>query len=428
MAALDLINDDAIAEILLRLPPDDPACLVHAALVCKLWHRILSEPTFPRRYRKFHRTPPLLGFFHHNFISGYDTVAGFVPTTSATPFPQQELNLNAPHWDIIDTRHGRVFAMLGNYYVVWDPITGVREVLPYPASPEYDFRSFAVLCPVAGCDHSDCNGGPYLVIFLSLERHSFVHACVYSSETRAWGARVSVLAGDGCLSIDRKRGALTRDNTYYCQVEPGDRILKYELGTHSLSVIDPPSLYDMCPLLMPNDDGSLGLAGVKDSSLYLWSRTVNPKGIFEWIQRRVIELDNKLFHAENFLNQVILSGFAEDAGFIYMTTHDAVYAFELNSGQVRKVSERWNYYTEVYPFNSFYTPDFASSKLPPPAKTYLISAHPHQMSFMELIVEDELASSVPFSLGCVKPELIFRVITARDPEAIYFASWLEAAG
>ncbi|TVU40803.1 hypothetical protein EJB05_14281, partial [Eragrostis curvula] len=120
---------------------------------------------------------------------------------------------------------------------------------------------------------------------------------------------------------------------------------------------------------MPNDDGSLGLAGVKDSSLYLWSRTVNPKGVFEWIQRRVIELDNKLFHAENFLNQVILSGFAEDAGFIYMTTHDAVYAFELNSGQVRKVSERWNYYTEVYPFNSFYTPDFASSKLPPPAKT-----------------------------------------------------------
>jgi hypothetical protein len=37
--------DDAIAEILIRLPPDDPACLVRASLVCKLWRRILSDST-----------------------------------------------------------------------------------------------------------------------------------------------------------------------------------------------------------------------------------------------------------------------------------------------------------------------------------------------------------------------------------------------
>ncbi|GJN24388.1 hypothetical protein PR202_gb12126 [Eleusine coracana subsp. coracana] len=58
------LNDDAVREILLYLPPDDPAHLVRASLVSKHWRRILSDQGFLRRYRRFHRTPPLLGFFH----------------------------------------------------------------------------------------------------------------------------------------------------------------------------------------------------------------------------------------------------------------------------------------------------------------------------------------------------------------------------
>ncbi|CAN6212971.1 unnamed protein product [Urochloa humidicola] len=52
--------EDAIAEILTRLPPDDPACLQRAAFVCKTWRRVLSDPAFLRRRRAFHRTPPPL--------------------------------------------------------------------------------------------------------------------------------------------------------------------------------------------------------------------------------------------------------------------------------------------------------------------------------------------------------------------------------
>ncbi|CAN6212970.1 unnamed protein product [Urochloa humidicola] len=43
--------DDATTEILFR-----------ASLVCKPWCRILSDRAFLRRYREFHRSPPLLGF------------------------------------------------------------------------------------------------------------------------------------------------------------------------------------------------------------------------------------------------------------------------------------------------------------------------------------------------------------------------------
>ncbi|GJN24341.1 hypothetical protein PR202_gb12078 [Eleusine coracana subsp. coracana] len=48
-------------EILLRFPPDDPACLFRAALACKRWCRLISSARFRRRFRECHRSPPLLG-------------------------------------------------------------------------------------------------------------------------------------------------------------------------------------------------------------------------------------------------------------------------------------------------------------------------------------------------------------------------------
>ncbi|CAL4900151.1 unnamed protein product [Urochloa decumbens] len=47
--------DDLIGEILLRLKPGEPGCLVRASLVCKPWRRLVSDPAFRRRYRAFHR-------------------------------------------------------------------------------------------------------------------------------------------------------------------------------------------------------------------------------------------------------------------------------------------------------------------------------------------------------------------------------------
>ncbi|RLN30011.1 hypothetical protein C2845_PM05G11300 [Panicum miliaceum] len=62
MAPLPDLPDDLIREFLLRLPPDDPACLLRASLACKRWHRILAGPAFRRRHRELHPTPLVLGF------------------------------------------------------------------------------------------------------------------------------------------------------------------------------------------------------------------------------------------------------------------------------------------------------------------------------------------------------------------------------
>ncbi|TVU40797.1 hypothetical protein EJB05_14275, partial [Eragrostis curvula] len=364
----DLI-DDAITEILLRLPPDDPACLFRAAVVCKLWRRVLFDPAFSRRYREFHRTPPLLGLLHNTFRQGYGRIPRFVPSTAASsPFPQKALLDGRRCWWIADCRHGRVLATENDNYIVWDPIAGNWEELRRPKISCSTY-SAAVLCAVAGCSHRDYHGGPFHIIFVYYDVHRTVmNACVYSSEARDWGTPASIQPGGGCgYGFDMRPGALARD-TYYCNIADCKRIVMYEFGSHSLSMIHPPDFYDMGSLLMPKEDGGLGLAGIKGSKLYLWSRMLNPEGIIGWMQWRVIELD-KLPPFGIFFNGFILGGFAENMGFIYMTTGNAIYRFELKSGRLRKESETWVHFAAVFPFISFYTPDYASGKLPLLANT-----------------------------------------------------------
>ena len=55
-AALSDLSGDLIAEILLRLSPENQErCCKRASLVCKSWHRILSDSGFRRRYVQIHR-------------------------------------------------------------------------------------------------------------------------------------------------------------------------------------------------------------------------------------------------------------------------------------------------------------------------------------------------------------------------------------
>jgi hypothetical protein len=54
--------EEILEQIFLRLPPDEPACLVRASLASKLWLALLNGPRFRGLYRDHHRAPPMLGF------------------------------------------------------------------------------------------------------------------------------------------------------------------------------------------------------------------------------------------------------------------------------------------------------------------------------------------------------------------------------
>ncbi|CAL5091695.1 unnamed protein product [Urochloa decumbens] len=233
--------EDAVGEILLRIPPDSSAYLARASMVCKLWRRVVSDPDFTRRYREFHRlTPLLLGFFHNSDDGG----PLFYPTMPACPFPQPRLDCS--RWLTLDDdrrlwaldcRHGRVLLCHRDTLnlLVWDPITGSRVEVPGQDIP-YVLYAAMVLCAVAGCDHCDCPGGPFLVVFVGTFEGS-VHGYVYSSKAGAWGTSVDLGSG---YELDPKRGVLIGAHTYFTLRMPA-KILKYDLGKDSLSVINLPA-------------------------------------------------------------------------------------------------------------------------------------------------------------------------------------------
>ncbi|GJN10419.1 hypothetical protein PR202_ga28510 [Eleusine coracana subsp. coracana] len=115
-----LMLDELVEGILLRLHPDEPAYLVHAALVCKSWRRILSDAGFRRRYIDLHRSPPLLGYIHNIYQSRTCSPRFVSSSATASPFsPPTTIN----SWGALDCRHGRVLIHNKLRLVVWDPVT-----------------------------------------------------------------------------------------------------------------------------------------------------------------------------------------------------------------------------------------------------------------------------------------------------------------
>ncbi|CAO1948914.1 unnamed protein product [Urochloa humidicola] len=135
------LMDDAVAEILLHLPPDHPSCLARASFVCKSWCQLLSDPGFPRCYREFHGAPPLLGFLSKTSNPGADPVFHLVPIAATFPSPLSAFDYRARRyggWQALDCRHGHVLLYLWDEgdisLALWDPITSDRTVLPNPDS------------------------------------------------------------------------------------------------------------------------------------------------------------------------------------------------------------------------------------------------------------------------------------------------------
>ncbi|GJM94478.1 hypothetical protein PR202_ga11123 [Eleusine coracana subsp. coracana] len=103
MAPSEELTDDLIGEFLLRLSPEDPACLLCASLVCKRWRRILADPAFRRRHRALHRTPPVVGFIR--IVSRrIPYCSRFVPINPAFRPAARDL---PGCWLVVDCRRGR---------------------------------------------------------------------------------------------------------------------------------------------------------------------------------------------------------------------------------------------------------------------------------------------------------------------------------
>ncbi|RCV09332.1 hypothetical protein SETIT_2G019000v2 [Setaria italica] len=354
---MEALMEELIEEILLRTPPDEPAYLMRATLVCKAWRIILFNRGFLRRYREFHKTPPLLGYL---FYYNTSIVPQFVPISLASTFSPPEAYDDRT---CLDYRHGRaIYIYARRSYIIWDPITGDKHLIMVPATYHHSYYTImergyyctaTVLCAVDGCDHLNCHGGPFHVIFVETYIVNGVLVAwtsMYSSATCTWSTSTSInvdnhIDGTRCLLI----GA-----SLYVPLEHGISILKYDLSSHGLSLVNTPRMSRA--IMMKADDGGLGFAVVLENCIYLMSWEASANGIGGWAQQKAIELETLLPKSldPSYPHEVI--GYVEGTHTIFISTDAGLFTLELKSGLLRKVGKRDAYYS-IIPYTNFYTPD-----------------------------------------------------------------------
>ncbi|KAI4986718.1 hypothetical protein ZWY2020_019348 [Hordeum vulgare] len=377
------LPDELLEEVFFRLPPDEPEYLLRASLVSKIWLALLSDPGFHARYRDFHGAPPMLGFLcswlPDSVHEVEDNIPHFFPTTK---FPARipDDDWGDFHYAAWDCRHGRV--LLGDdswdphSLVVWDPMTGCRRELDQPGQVGSSYAA-AVLCRVAGCDHRACHAGPFQVAYIG--RHTIeedgecsASACVSLPMTADWSKPCSHSRldkwGEPCSPLhvgslplwDEMAPVLVEDALYiklmYFQDDP-IAILKYDLGSNCLSLIDAPlagSILRNAAILMAMEDGSLGFAHVDKLTLHLWSRQRSSDGIVSWTQRTAVSLSNHL-PIENPNERLRLIGSVEGSDIIFVTMGLDIYQLNLKTFRWKKLQKREKLLA-LFPYMSFYNP------------------------------------------------------------------------
>ncbi|CAM0953157.1 unnamed protein product [Alopecurus aequalis] len=300
------LPDELLDEIFLRLPPDEPGCLVRASLASKLWLGLLTSPKFSARYRKLHGPPPMLGFCPMDSypfeekkkdfcaMDQEDRVKCYFSTTKfGARIPEDKSwGRGKCAYSVQDCRHGRVLLDTRPFdpdctLLVWDPISGCRREMHLPGN--YTSFSAAVLCTVPGCDHRACREGPCMVVSVGMEGsedeeidYADFFARTWSSETGEWtDPSYAPALPDFAFAILRSKPPVLIQNTLYFMiwypVEEQAGFIIYDLESSSLSVLEAPPFpgsvdYDSGYIHMAAQDGNLVFAYVDKFALHLWSR------------------------------------------------------------------------------------------------------------------------------------------------------------
>uniref|UniRef100_A0ACD5X9U3 Uncharacterized protein n=1 Tax=Avena sativa TaxID=4498 RepID=A0ACD5X9U3_AVESA len=354
---------ELVEEILLRPPPDDPACLLRASVVCKTWGAVVSHRGFRRRLHELHRAPPVLGFFHscHN-----KRAPNFVATTASS------FSLSVPDFRscrALDCRHGRAlfFSRGAQELLVWELITGAQQRVPLaPAFQPADviYVSAAVLCAADGCDHKCCHGCPFRLVFLFVTMGMADHdneydtsACAYSSETGTWGELTSVRS-EFLTGFMNHSTVLTGRSLLYFMSDDAF-ILEYDLARNVLTLYDTQDIDSLADPetfnLVLAEEGGLQVSQEMYPHLKFWTREVIDGLDARWVLSRVINLGSLLQIVAVVDAEVRVVCFAEGANVIFVDTVVGLFTVELQSERVRKVSNDRGFCNMV-PVVSFYTP------------------------------------------------------------------------
>ncbi|CAN6170678.1 unnamed protein product [Urochloa humidicola] len=338
--------EDIVREFLLRLPPDEPASLFRAGFVCKTWARMLCEPLFGRHYREFHRTPPVAGLL----VGHWDSTT-FVPTT--TLFAPGIIHFD--NTDALDARHGRALLFSPRGLTVWDPVLGARWEIPFPfAGSGFDSWAATVLCGDPNCAHVGCHGPNFIVVaVLGNTTAGVTSGCSYSPGTAVWTDLTSVHMG---VLLNLKPAALVEQSLFFTTRYSQGRIVRYDLGAASVSLLQPPNHQPAPPsdfvLLPAPAGGHLLLATIQQSTLVLWEKNVMHNGS-PWMRMNDIGIESPQHGLRTGNAGPFHVGFAEGHYIVYFVAGARLFSIKVCSGQVSKLLGDPDLYSAI-PYMTFH--------------------------------------------------------------------------
>ncbi|KAL6629600.1 hypothetical protein ACP70R_029365 [Stipagrostis hirtigluma subsp. patula] len=354
------VNDDALSQILLRLPPA-PSSLPRVSLVCKRWRRLVTDPAFLRLFGARHRrSAPLLGFF--KLRQGGVSFTPALRPPDRIPPERLSLRLDDVYgWRILCCRHGLVLLLHLTpplHLLVWDPLTGEQRRVSIP--PGFYSKYIKLVfngAVLRGAGDINCGGHPspfQVVLIGSNDELTPVFACVYSSETGAWGKIVSA----ACPSMRpvHLRSTLIGGSLYWFLDGDSVGILEFDLDRHCLAVIEMPlemADEDAHFRVMRAEGGGLGFLCLSEYNIQLWKRKIDCDGDAGWVLGRTIELHKllSLTRDREFSLAVRISGFVEDDNVLFLSTNVGRFVIQLDTLQLKKP---FGTFCDGYPFASVY--------------------------------------------------------------------------
>ncbi|KAJ1287498.1 hypothetical protein BS78_02G014400 [Paspalum vaginatum] len=363
----EALPDHLVEEVLLRLPPAEPACLARATVVCRHWRRLISDQSFRRRFRELHRNPPTLGFLRRVFGDGVHGIHFFLPAAASSSFRPPHADEDVPtDWMAVDARHGRVLFRdfsasrscypggIRNEFVVSSPMTGDVWMVPKLLLPLWWYAGWqkdSVLCAAAagGCDHLDCHRGPFAVVTTDAWRTaSSIHHTIGHVVPWAWRA---AFAGNALYFL------------FFLESSETCRILEYNLGKEELSLIDlplsPAKATSSLALLVENSDRLEIAAVVQHNKIYMWSRDTTQQDGWRWAKDRVIDLEGLLpvaISAASTSPHILAFVDGVDVVSVWIPSV-GVFNLHIVSGLATKIGDI-DGYTSFHPYKSFYVPRF----------------------------------------------------------------------
>jgi hypothetical protein len=246
--------------------------------------------------------------------------------------------------------------------LVWDPIAGDQRRLPLPLIFRNADKIYHGMVLRSTAAVGDGDSFQFQVVLLRCIKgsQSRAVACVYSSDTGAWGDLVQLSTPIlRTLSVVTSGCSLVGRSLYWSLRGNSPAILEFHLDTKNLAVI-PLHLDGVLPVhlngwITSAEGGGLGLVSVLGYRAQLRRRETGSDGVATWRLTRTIHVNNLLPLCSR---DRLFVNFTDESNMLIMGTVDgsAIFTVHTESMQCKKLPVEFEKIRRVFlPFASVYT-------------------------------------------------------------------------